>query len=231
MKDIRILYVEDDLEFGRLTKILLDQEEFYVELARDLEKARTSFQAKRPDLLLVDLDLAGLKTGLTLIQEIKKAIPWFPIVVYSSHVDPATVVATLNLGVMDHIGKDCEKSVFVAKLQNIVRQTYHRTSGQSPVYELSPITTFNYNNCTLTINNKPHKLPGKDADMLNILCVHCNEWIAPKEICFFMWKIDKNIENLKRYAVNLRKHLAPDTSLSIQNRHGGYYMLKTPLTL
>ena len=88
MKDIRILYVEDDLEFGRLTKILLDQEEFYVELARDLEKARTSFQAKRPDLLLVDLDLAGLKTGLTLIQEIKKAIPWFPIVVYSSHVDP-----------------------------------------------------------------------------------------------------------------------------------------------
>ena len=29
MKDIRILYVEDDLEFGRLTKILLDQEEFY----------------------------------------------------------------------------------------------------------------------------------------------------------------------------------------------------------
>lgn len=227
MKDIRILYVEDDLEFGRLTKILLDQEGFYVELARDLEKARTSFYDKRPDLLLVDLDLDGLSTGLNLIREIKKASPWFPVVVYSSHVEPTTVVETLNLGVMDHIGKDCDKTIFIAKLRNIVYQAYRHTSGQSPIYELSPVTAFNFHNNTLTINGKAYKLSGKDAAMLNILCVHNNEWVAPKEISIFMWHTEKNIENLKRYAVTLRKVLAPDPSLSILNRHGGYYMLKT----
>ena len=51
MSVIRILYVEDDLDFGRMTKVFLDQAGFLVELTTNVEEAWKLFHTRRPDLL------------------------------------------------------------------------------------------------------------------------------------------------------------------------------------
>ena len=63
MSVIRILYVEDDLNFGRMTKVFLDQAGFLVELTTNVEEAWKLFHTRRPDLLLVDLDLESRGLG------------------------------------------------------------------------------------------------------------------------------------------------------------------------
>ena len=106
MSVIRILYVEDDLDFGCMTKVFLDQAGFLVELTTNVEAAWKLFHTRRPDLLLVDLDLEGSKNGIDLIRQIITEVKQYPVIVYSSHTDPATVITTIQLGVIDHIGKD-----------------------------------------------------------------------------------------------------------------------------
>ena len=49
MSVIRILYVEDDLNFGRMTKVFLDQAGFLVELTTNVEEAWKLFHTRRPD--------------------------------------------------------------------------------------------------------------------------------------------------------------------------------------
>ena len=96
MSVIRILYVEDDLNFGRMTKVFLDQAGFLVELTTNVEEAWKLFHTRRPDLLLVDLDLEGSKNGIDLIRQIITEVKQYPVIVYSSHTDPATVITTIG---------------------------------------------------------------------------------------------------------------------------------------
>ena len=126
---------------------------------------------------------------------------------------------------MDHIGKDTDREVFLAKLRNIAKRNYSQT-GENPRYELSAITTYNQRNGVLTIGNKSHKLKGKDMRLLQLLCLHFNEWVSPKELSFGLWGMEKNIGELKRYIGHLRQELSEDPALSIENnRYENRYIL------
>ena len=103
-----------------------------------------------------------------------------------------------------HIGKDTDREVFLAKLRNIAKRNYSQT-GENPRYKLSAITTYNQRNGVLTIGNKSHKLKGKDMRLLQLLCLHFNEWVSPKELSFGLWGMEKNIGELKRYIGHLHQ--------------------------
>ena len=57
--------------------------------------------------------------------------------------------------------------------------------------------------------------------LLQLLCLHFNEWVSPKELSFGLWGNGKNIGELKRYIGHLRQELSEDPALSIENKHGG----------
>ena len=60
---ISILYAEDD-EFGaKLTKTILEKENFEVEIVSDGSEAWKAYKERKPDILLLDLDMPG-KDGL-----------------------------------------------------------------------------------------------------------------------------------------------------------------------
>ena len=146
---------------------------------------------------MVDLDLKAARTGIDLIRQIITEVKQYPVIVYSSHTDPATVITTIELGVMDHIGKDTDREVFLAKLRNIAKRNYSQT-GENPRYKLSAITTYNQRNGVLTAREtKEYKLKGKDMRLLQLLCLHFNEWVSPKELSFGLWGMEKNIGELK----------------------------------
>ena len=107
-----------------------------------------------------------------------------------------------------------------------IRDSNYSQTGENPRYKLSAITTYNQRNGVLTIGNKSHKLKGKDMRLLQLLCLHFNEWVSPKELSFGLWGMEKNIGELKRYIGHLRQELSEDPALSIENKHGGYYKLQ-----
>ena len=80
---ISILYAEDD-EFGaKLTKTILEKENFEVEIVSDGSEAWKAYKERKPDILLLDLDMPG-KDGLEITRLVREhdqqtpisAFPW-----------------------------------------------------------------------------------------------------------------------------------------------------------
>ena len=68
---ISILYAEDD-EFGaKLTKTILEKENFEVEIVSDGSEAWKAYKERKPDILLLDLDMPG-KDGLEITRLVSK---------------------------------------------------------------------------------------------------------------------------------------------------------------
>ena len=68
---ISILYAEDD-EFGaKLTKTILEKENFEVEIVSDGSEAWKAYKERKPDILLLDLDMPG-KDGLEITRLVRE---------------------------------------------------------------------------------------------------------------------------------------------------------------
>ena len=113
MSVIRILYVEDDLDFGRMTKVFLDQAGFLVELTTNVEEAWKLFHTRRPDLLLVDLDLEGSKNGIDLINDGIIQPSLYKLFLIYNHVIPKIIKSKLIISCICYIAVICLTSCVI----------------------------------------------------------------------------------------------------------------------
>ena len=77
---MRILYAEDYELEAELTKIILEENEFIVDIAADGEKAWDAYNRQKPDILLLDLNMPQ-KDGIEVTRLIRKKnsphwMPW-----------------------------------------------------------------------------------------------------------------------------------------------------------
>ncbi len=227
MPTITLLYIEDDLSYATLVKDWLSQEGFTTLLADTAAKADRLFREHHPALVMVDLDLQHPKEGLEIIRTLHRQNPGFPVIVYSAHADPETVIETMDLGVMHHISKDRSIPELIAMLRNAFRQAYRCKENWNPEYQLSDTTTFNIHTNIITINGKQEHLKKIAGRLLKQLCLHINEFVPPDELSIALWGIEKDIRELRRYIQKLRNIIeTQDPQIKILNQTGGYYQLE-----
>lgn len=227
MNSVKLLYVEDDIDYAELICKRLRNEDFEIVIVPTAAKAEKLFREFRPELVMVDLDLQYEKEGLDFIRNLHRQFPWFPIVVYSAHVEPETIIETMNFGVLHHIGKDRSVPELTAMLRNALRQAYHCKEQQNSEYQLSPLTTFKIATQTLLIAGKPINLNRTISLLLRQLCLHINEFVPPNELSKAIWGIVKEPYELRRYISKLRKIIEPlDPNIHLLNQTGGYYQLE-----
>jgi len=88
-----ILIVEDTAEFARLTMLTLKRFGFTAEHAKDAEVALDMMDARRPGVVLLDLNLPGM-SGWELLQEMSKRYGegQIPVIVTTAYGDNANRV-------------------------------------------------------------------------------------------------------------------------------------------
>ena len=75
-------------------------------LARNSDEAIAAIEARRPQLILLDIWLQGSKLdGLQLLEAIKRQNPQVPVVMISGHGNIETAVTAIKLGAYDFIEK------------------------------------------------------------------------------------------------------------------------------
>jgi two-component system chemotaxis sensor kinase CheA len=102
----RVLVVDDSFTARTLQAGILEASGYEVAVAVDGRDALRAIRRNRPDLLLVDIQMPRLD-GLSLLEEIKrdKALRHLPVVLVSSHDDPAVQRRGLDLGAAAYIVK------------------------------------------------------------------------------------------------------------------------------
>ena len=221
---IRILYAEDDADGAKLTKMILEKENFDVEIALNGAKAWDAYKKQKPDILLVDLDMPKID-GLELTRMIRENDRQTHIIVYTSHGEPAKEIAVLDAGADEFIPKGSPE-IFIAHMKRL-RDRIKGCMNIPHLYQLSKHTTYNSITREVTIDGITKRLPKNEGRFLQLLCAKNHEIADKSYLIIGTWgKADKNKEpEVKKYISRLRGYLKADPSLQIDHEGDGYILI------
>mgnify|MGYP001206221097 CR=1 FL=1 len=106
-KAARILIVDDEASLLELLTIVLERSGYAVGTASDEASALATFEAERPDLVLLDLRLGG-PGGLEVLRQMKELDPSVPVVVITAYSTWDNAVEAMRLGAYDFVKKPFE---------------------------------------------------------------------------------------------------------------------------
>jgi len=115
-----ILIIEDEPELVRVLRSYLEQAGFNVLTTGRGDTGLSTWEHKRPDLVLLDLNLPGMD-GLDVAREIRHKADT-PILMLTARVEEADQLIGLELGADDYIPKPFSPRVVVARVRAMLRR-------------------------------------------------------------------------------------------------------------
>lgn len=201
----KILLVEDDEAISNSIKNHLENWGFEVVAVRDFRNIIYEFNKVNPHIVLLDIMLP-FYDGYYWCKEVRK-ISNVPIVFLSSASDNMNIVMAVNMGGDDFIAKPFDFSVFLAKVQAVLRRTYDMSGGIA-VIEHKGIT-LNLNDFTLSYQDKILELTKNEFRILETLLANKGKIVSRDTLMTKLWQDDNYVEEntLTVNVMRLRKKL------------------------
>ncbi|MFO8183726.1 MAG: response regulator transcription factor [Candidatus Aegiribacteria sp.] len=116
----KIVIVEDDESMASLLQEYLQRHGFIVDILHEGSRAVESVHRSRPDLVILDLMLPDAN-GLDICRELRSS--WRgPVLMLTAMKDDADVVAGLEMGADDYVGKPVTPRVLLARIRALLRR-------------------------------------------------------------------------------------------------------------
>lgn len=156
---MRILIVDDDRELTDLLQFAFQRAGFSPVVAHDAPEAMRTFDADRPDLVVLDVNL-GASNGLDLLRELRRGAARVPIVMLTALDSEDDKIRGLELGADDYVTKPFSHRELIAR----VRAHLRRSGRDVPEAETSPRTL---RSGPLELNAAEHvvRLDGKRVEL------------------------------------------------------------------
>lgn len=119
MKNIKVLFVDDEEEFVQLLAERARLQELGSEIALDGSEALAKLGEKLPDVMILDFQLAGID-GLTVLEQVKKEYPDVEVIMLTAKGNPEIEKKARELGAFDYL----EKPVDFNKLKRLIEKAY-----------------------------------------------------------------------------------------------------------
>jgi len=128
-----ILVVEDERHIIEVVRDYLEQAGFRVLEARDGQTALRLTRGEHPDLIVLDLMLAGGMDGLDVCRQIRRdpALAETPIIMLTARVELVDRLVGLELGADDYITKPFSPREVVARIKAVLRRMEGHGTGAS----------------------------------------------------------------------------------------------------
>jgi len=219
MSKTNILYVDDDRCFSDLTKMFLENNGISVTTTTSTRIALKYFNESKPDIILLDVYMPQ-KNGLIFLDELRKKDRDIPIIMYSSVDNDEIKIKSIDKDAKYFVSKNQSQDYLLSIIKNILRNSNNNTK-----IRLSDITIFNTKSFELTINGVTETLRPTEGLFMKTLSESLNQWLS-SDTLYECLSSNKDIRYLQRYIHILRSYIKKDKSLSIENKHGGFYILK-----
>jgi two-component system alkaline phosphatase synthesis response regulator PhoP len=116
-----ILIIEDEPELVKVLRSYLEQAGFGVLSAQRGDSGLSLWEQKKPDLVLLDLNLPGMD-GLDVARSIRRTSST-PVIMLTARVEEADQLVGLELGADDYITKPFSPRLVVARVRALLRRT------------------------------------------------------------------------------------------------------------
>lgn len=232
MEDVvRVFLCEDDENLGPLLSEFLNTKGYQPDLFQDGQAGWEAFEQQPEHWNICVLDVMMPKMdGFELAQKIKSKNESLPIIFLTAKTLSEDVEQGFKLGADDYLKKPFNTAELTMRIDAVLRRVQGKKPEPVAFYNIGDFV-FDTQKQMLTFRDEePKRLTTKETDLLTLLCMHANDLMERNYALKTIWGEDSyfNARSMDVYITKLRKHLAQDERVEIQNKHGKGYKLITP---
>ena len=207
-RKIKVLYVEDEPNLGRIVGESLESRGFSVYRVEDGDRVMEEYREAAPDICVLDVMLPGAD-GFTLAREIRNINPEIPIIFLTAKSQTADLLEGFEAGGNDYIRKPFSIEELIVRINNLLRLTRLDDRSGKDHIRIGPYL-FLPRRFELRLGEKSWKLSSRESGLLDLLYRHRNATLLRKDVLMSLWGDDSvfNSRSLDVYITRLRKYLS-----------------------
>lgn len=227
----KILLVEDDESLGYLLSEYLKMKDFDIKWAKNGKAALDLVRKDDFDLMVIDVMMPEMD-GFTLAKEIKKDFPDTPFIFLTSRSLKIDVLKGFSVGAIDYLKKPIDEEELVVRLNTLLQTLASARGVQEETKGLEYVIgdyVFNVQKQEVIYKNQEvSKLTLRENKLLELLVRKQDELCTHKEILNSLWGQNDFFakKSLNVFISHLRKFLAKDPSIKIENLHNQGFIFK-----
>ena len=209
-----VLIIDDDKELCALMKKCVEQENLSAVVAhggleglRLLEENKDACSLIILDVMMPDMD------GFQVLQTIREKNN-VPVLMLTAKSDEEDKVSGLRLGADDYLTKPFSINELMARIHSLVRRytTLNPIAGNVAATMLLKDMVIDKVNRTVTVQNLPVELTGKEFDLLVFLASNKGRVFTKKQIYTQVWAEEYafDVSNIMSFISKLRKKIEPN---------------------
>jgi two-component system KDP operon response regulator KdpE len=202
-----LLVVEDEEATRRSLRTYLVRRGYRVDEAASAAGALRAWDARRPDLVLLDLGLPDLD-GVDLIRRIRRAATT-PIIVLSARGDERDKIAGLEAGADDYLSKPFSVGELEARIRAVMRRLGGADAASDGRLSLGPIE-LDPARRAVTVDATPVHLSPREYELLKVLLTNRGRLVTRERLLRAVWgpEYADAREYLHVYVGRLRRKLS-----------------------
>jgi two-component system KDP operon response regulator KdpE len=179
-----VLVVEDDIETRAALARELRARGYRVEEAEDGRSALRRWDARRPDIILLDLGLPDVD-GVEVIKRIRREATT-PILILSGRYDEREKVAALDRGADDYVTKPFGVEELNARLRVALRRAAGPTRDESGRVTVGPLV-LDAAAHEVSVNGTRVDLTPREFEILRVLLAHIGTIVTKGQLLRSVW--------------------------------------------
>jgi two-component system response regulator RegX3 len=205
----RVLVVEDEESFRDALQFMLSREGFDVVLAADGAEGMKQFDAKNPDIVLLDLMLPEVSgTEVCKYIRTKSNVPVIMLTAKDTEIDK---VVGLELGADDYVTKPFSTRELLARIKAVLRRGSDFELDSVVAVEGGPIR-MDVERHALSVNGEAVAMPLKEFELLEFLMRNSGRVLTRGQLMDRVWGSDYvgDGKTLDVHVKRIRSKIEPD---------------------
>ncbi len=221
---MRLLLIEDSQRLRSALENGLRKAGYAVDTAKDGREGFWLAMENEYDVIVLDLMLPGMD-GLSVLRQLREQGKSTHVLILSAKDLIEDRVQGLRLGADDYLVKPFSFDELCARLEALVRRSYH---AKNPVIRLGPLEI---NTASRRVAREGHevKLTPREYSLLEILVLRSGEVLSRRELWERLYEFDREVTSnvVDVLVCSLRKKLDPDQPQHfVKTRRGQGYLIE-----
>jgi DNA-binding response OmpR family regulator len=223
---MRLLLIEDSQRLRSALETGLRKAGYAVDAATDGRDGLWMALENEYDVIVLDLMLPGID-GLAVLRQLREQGKATHVLILSAKDLIEDRVQGLRLGADDYLVKPFSFDELCARLEALVRRSYH---AKNPVIRLGPLE-INTASRRVTCAGREVKVTPREYSLLEILVLRAGQVLSRRELWERLYEFDREVTSnvVDVLVYSLRKKLDPeDPQRFVKTRRGQGYLIEEP---
>lgn len=217
MEKTKVLFVDDDLEFGHIATKILQVADYEVYFQNSLFGIESNIMKLNPNIIILDV-MVGEENSLERINDIKLAAENIPIIFVSSDTGIETEEQAAQNGAVVYLEKPFDKEKL---LMWVKRYAKRNDFSDSRLINIGTYTIDAESRILRNCGNNEKTLSNTEFATFKLLWINKGEIVSRQEFKDTVWRgIFCSDENLNNVVYNLRKYFSKDASIHLETIRG-----------